>query len=461
MRLVICQRGKVRGTLETQNENASDDRSLRKFPGEEDLVAPGVPIVRASTPRPLSIAPFFPKSEQAIYAAASDFPIEAPAAPPLPEECEDGEKRTPDVEASTLPPVAVEPSDEISSEFIWLFAYGLEMDAAYLNSPDRLNGLAHYYGPAVLKGYQIQGAALHTGRVVATIARSQAPQKEVWGVLYRIPRRLTERDGHAPSILDNALAAGPFKAVNVMAHETYRKRAVPCITYMASVIAQQESALTETAPLQLDHTFAQHLLDVARRQKLPDIYLEELALYVNHPTREPVTPAQLRGEQNTEPLPVIGKDAAFEEQAYYAKNGPAHMRSNGWLLALALYLVTLLMATLTLAVMQALGYWNHVFTASFTPLGAPWYMLIYGLLGGCISCMMTLGRRSTSPIPGFVIVTWFTRPYLGALLAALAYLVLSSGLFILSVVPEQRYAFFSVVGAIAGLCEGRILFRQK
>ena len=165
--------------------------------------------------------------------------------------------------------------------------------------------------------------------------------------------------------------------------------------------------------------------------------------------------------QNTEPLPVISKDGVFEEPAYSAKDGSASTPLNGWLLGLALYLVTLLMATLTLAVMQALGFWNQIFTTNFTPLGAPWYMLMYGLLGGCISCMMTLGRRSTSPIPGFVLVTWFTRPYVGALLAALAYLVLNSGLFILSIVPEQRYAFFSVVGAIAGLCEGRILFRQK
>ena len=446
--------------METHNENASDDRTLQDFIVEEDLVAPGVPIVRASTPRPLSVAPFSPKNEQqAMYAATSDFPIEAPVAPPLPEEYEDGEKGTSNVETSTLPPVAGERSREVTTEFIWLFTYGPEMDATYLNSRGRLNGLAHYYGPAVLKGYAIQGAALDTGQVVATIAKSDSPKKEVWGVLYRIPQRLTEQAGEAPSVLDKALAGSSFKAVNVVAHETYRKRAVPCITYMAEAIAQQESVLTEAE--QLDSTFAQHLLEVARRQKLPDIYLEELALQANHGSREPVTSIQQAGEQNTEPLPVISKDEVFEEPAYSAKDGSASTPLNGWLLGLALYLVTLLMATLTLAVMQALGFWNQIFTTNFTPLGAPWYMLMYGLLGGCISCMMTLGRRSTSPIPGFVLVTWFTRPYVGALLAALAYLVLNSGLFILSIVPEQRYAFFSVVGAIAGLCEGRILFRQK
>jgi len=74
---------------------------------------------------------------------------------------------------------------------------------------------------------------------------------------------------------------------------------------------------------------------------------------------------------------------------------------------------------------------------------------------------MTLGRPTRLTLPGFVILTWFARPYLGAVLAALAYLALSSGLFVISVVPEQRYALFSVVGAVAGLCEGWLFFRQK
>jgi len=46
-------------------------------------------------------------------------------------------------------------------------------------------------------------------------------------------------------------------------------------------------------------------------------------------------------------------------------------------------------------------------------------------------------------------------------LAALAYLALSSGLFAMSAVPAQRYAIYSLAGAIAGLCEGWLFFRQK
>jgi hypothetical protein len=133
----------------------------------------------------------------------------------------------------------------------------------------------------------------------------------------------------------------------------------------------------------------------------------------------------------------------------------------GWLLALSLYLVGLLMAALTLAVVQASGYWSQIFTASFAPLGAPWFVLLYGLLGGSTSCMMALGRSSRPTLPGFVMLTWFARPFLGVVLAALAYLVLSSGLFIVSIIPAQHYAICSLIGASAGFCEGWLFFRRK
>ena len=172
-----------------------------------------------------------------------------------------------------------------------------------------------------------------------------------------------------------------------------------------------------------------------------------------------------RVEQNTEPLPVV---VSSPLRTRLSAQPPAPVRSmapvptpRGWLLALALYLVGILMAALALAVMQTLGYWNQLFTSRFAPLGAPWYVLLYGLLGGCISCIMALGRSSRPTVPGFVVLTWFARPFLGMVLAALAYLALSSGLFSISVVPEQRYAIYSVIGAVAGLCEGWLFFRRK
>jgi hypothetical protein len=121
----------------------------------------------------------------------------------------------------------------------------------------------------------------------------------------------------------------------------------------------------------------------------------------------------------------------------------------------------LVLTTLALAILQALGAWSLALTASFSPLGVPWYVLVYGLLGGCVSCMLTLTREPTMRPPIFVLLTWFARPYIGALLAALAYLVLNTGFLLLSNQPLQRYALFSIVAALAGLCEGRLLFKQR
>ena len=169
-----------------------------------------------------------------------------------------------------------------------------------------------------------------------------------------------------------------------------------------------------------------------------------------------------RIEQNTEPLPIVASEVVSEQiPASVLHTASAAPTPRGWLLALALYLVGVLIAALALAVIQTLGYWSQLFSASFAPLGAPWYVLLYGLLGGCISCIMALGRSTRPTWPGFVILTWFVRPFLGMALAALAYLVLSSGLFVVSAVPAQRYAICSVVAAIAGLGEGQLFFRQK
>jgi len=451
---------------EHEQSKPSDEQTLQvlqEMLAASDVVAPGVPIVRANTPRPISFAHPTSKSAQtapaAIFPAAADFPVEAPAAPPLPEELEDGEGSTPTAAESIPSPVtAVQPVVK-QSEYTWLFEYGLEMDAEYLNSPTRLNGQARIYGPAVLKGYRIEGIELRNGQTTVTLARGLSPEHEVWGILYRIPRHLAEQNDHELSALDRVHAAYSCTATPVAALEIYRKRLVPCITYMLSEAVRQDQALYSPAT-SLDQPFSQQLLEIGRRQKLPETYLAELSVLTRQ-HREPTITGPLQTDQNTEPLPVI---TASPEQKHVPVNmlypSPT-IPSKGWLLALAIYVVGLLMATLALAVMQALGYWPQVFNASFTPLGVPWYMLLYGLLGGCMSCIITLGRRTSSTPPGFVILTWFTRPFVGAILAALAYLVLTSGMFVISIAPEQRYALFSLVGAIAGLSEGWLLFRQK
>jgi cation transport regulator ChaC len=451
---------------EQEQNRPPDEQILRALIDEEDSAANGIPVVRTNTPRPLSFARSSAASEQASTSGsllnAADFPVEAPGAPPLPEEPEEGERGA---SVATIPvssgATLSEQTGESAPEFIWLFEYGLEMDEGYLNSPGRLNGQAHIYGPAVLKGYCIEGIRLRNGQMALSLAKDSSPDSEVWGVLYRVPRKLAEPLGSEPSMLDKAHASHLFSAVPVVAQEMYRKRAVQCVTYMFSETADKDFVLPAPLEAHVDHSYARRLLTVARQQHLPEAYLQALATLIEPDAEEPASPAIGRIEQNTEPLPVIDSAVLPAHVPVLARSAPPMPTPRGWLLALSLYLVGILMAALALAVVQTMGYWSRLFTASFAPLGAPWYVLLYGLLGGCISCIMALGRINRPTAPGFVMLTWFARPFLGMVLAALAYLALSSGLFIISVVPAQRYAIYSVVGAIAGLCEGWLFFRRK
>ncbi|HEU0000730.1 MAG TPA: gamma-glutamylcyclotransferase [Ktedonobacteraceae bacterium] len=451
-----------------QNEQKQplDEQILQELIDGRDGAATVVPVVRSNTPRPLSFARPASKGEQASerggVSVPADFPGAAPVAPPLPEESEESGNGTAVVATTSIAqPITSEKTGTPVAEFTWLFEYGLEMDEDYLNSSTRLNGQAYIYGPAVLKGYRIESITLQSGQTAITIASAPASEQEVWGILYRIPRKLSEKSDSEPSVLDLVHATYPSIATPVTVLEMYRKRPVQCVTYMLSEAARKSAPAFSPPGVHLDHSYARRLVETARRHKLPEAYLKELALLSGQQKEEPSTPTPIRAEQNTEPLPVLTASTVSERLPAIAQNTTSTPTPSGWLLALALYLVALLLATLALAVAQALGYWNTVFTASFAPLGAPWYVLLYGLLGGCISCIMTLGRPTRPTWPGFVILTWFARPFLGAVLAALVYLVLSSGLFAMSAVPAQRYAIFSVVGAIAGLCEGWLFFRQK
>ncbi len=478
---------------EQEQNQPPDEQILQALIDHGDGDGDGIPVVRTNTPRPLSFARSSSASALAQTStseslpSATDFPVEAPTAPPLPEEPEEGQHS-----ASTATRAAPEKgaseraghADESAPEFIWLFEYGLEMDEGYLNSPDRLNGQAHPYGPAALKGYRIEGIRLRTGYMACTLARDAAPECEVWGVLYRIPRKLTEPRGSELSLLDTAHAAHVYRAVPVVVQEMYRRRAVQCVTYVACETERNDGIAMPLAR-QFDSSYTRRLLQVARQQRLPEGYLQALAAATGVGAEEqnteplPVLPASSQGGDKPAPLPysvVPGHGQAHLSSKGAGKSdepapltGPGrgqapplpYTTGRGWLLALALYLVGILMAALGLAVVQSLQIWNQFFSSSFAPLGAPWYVLLYGLLGGCISCMMALGRAHRPTVPGFVMLTWFARPFLGMVLAALAYLVLTSGAFSMSIVPAQRYAICSVVGAMAGLCEGRLFFRRK
>src|SRR5216684_1699157 len=146
------------------------------------------------------------------------------------------ESAAPDVAMEQATPLPLPGRPEPPNEFIWLFEYGLEMDAAFLNDRERLNGSAHLYGPAVLKGYRISldAVASSTGQVVATVLPGREYGAAVWGVLYRIPLRLIEAPDDEPPLLDKIHPAPYFEPLDVVVYEPYRKRELACITYIAS-----------------------------------------------------------------------------------------------------------------------------------------------------------------------------------------------------------------------------------
>jgi hypothetical protein len=444
-----------------------------------DFVAPGVPIVRSSTPRPPSLAPGGAELHAHLEERGSAFPEEAPGAPPVPEECSPLEE-TPLPIASRpekgSAPGSAQPAQE-RNEFLWLFEYGPEMDSVLLNSPQMLDGLALPYGPGMLKGYELGFGAVRTvsGEVVVSILPSSDPGAAVWGMLYRVPRRLALPSEESAAPLDKIHDAVPpmglFEPHTVVVHEPLRQREIPCTTYIASATVRRYFQ-TRLPERYLDDPYVQHLLESARRQKLPESYLLELENRLSTPAPTTSAPAQTAAgqpereqEQDTEPIPVVREQATDEggraaaqreapEQPLYRPAAP------GWFTALALYHALLLLAVLSLAVLEGLGLGREIFNAAFTPLGVPWFVLAYGLLGGCVSCLVTLGRRLASREPVFLLITWFVRPCLGIVLAMLAYLLLDSGLIALGAAPGHAGALFSLVGMLAGYCEHRLMLRH-
>lgn len=526
-------------------EGASSSEPSQKKESKDAEVVPGVPIVRSNTPRPLSYEMMVssggqPQGFQPNGALlVPTFPAKAPSAPPLPEELGERESAEKTLQTSS----DQEKSVDDTQEFLWLFEYGLEMDAAILNSPERLDGLALLYGPAVLKGYSLAlGAQRIYGSTGPTIvAACPEPDMEVWGVLYRIPRRLFEKNGEEASLLDTIHAAIEpqkfFQGVQVVVYETYREREVTSITYVATDMAYQQLQFVPADPEGRDAAFMQRLAVIARKQKLPEHYvqtlqgadeavdaapvaveqveesaadahfaghrslpvrthnssLEERALpsnalgqytsraaqvagqHLSHvaevhsshvgqvggPLVHPGAETSIQDEQNTEPLPTFKEHllpaANLIPKSFMSRPAPQTQR---WLVVFALYLVFILFIALTLAILQGLGLTHGVVNDKFAPLGVPWLVLMYGLLGGCISSMVTLGRLRMDNPPAFVIITWFTRPFVGVILAILSYVLLTSGIFAWSVNIGRNTALVSLVGALAGFCEGRIFFRR-
>lgn len=479
-----------------EHEALSSAGETHEEKGAQEL-APGIHIIRSNTPRPFTLKTPSVASPTASGQSQREkpgdpstkpaFPSSAPSAPPVPEELSDEDISTNTV-ATVSHAAKTQPSSEARPEFIWLFEYGLEMDAAILNSPERLHGLALLYGPAVLKGFRIIigntgrfGGHEGGGRTIATMTSDA--NAEVWGLLYRVPRRLTEASGSEPPLLDTVHAATTaqnlFRPARVFVHDIYRNRKLECITYITTdMIRQRLQPLSHGVS---DTLFVQRLVAIARKQRLPEEYLNPYLEFVTTehrvdrrvgptgPTHErtATTATTTRVEHNTEPLPIFAETSETPLPAntrLVQDKGEVQVQvvpaSNRWLLAFAIYLVVLLLGSLTFAALQGMGFTSVVVTNNLTLLQVPWLVVMYGLLGGCVSCIITLDRSYVRQRPAFIIITWFARPYVGAVLASVAYHLLTSGTFALAGSLQDHMALFLLVGTIAGFCEGWIFVRR-
>lgn len=481
-----------RGKQENEPDHEREEQDAQSLQAKE--AAPGAPIVRGNTPRPFMYStmtavppsklpeslPEEKKGANATFSPISAFPTKPPLAPPLPEEPDEYD----DVEAHMYTPSVTNklatPTYDMQ-EFEWLFEYGLEMDSFHLNAPERLNGLALLYGSAVLKGYRLFLGSYEDEdartRTLATIVPDTRANAEVWGVLYRVPRHVTQERSDEPALLEtvHAFPQSGMREMCVEVLETYRNRTVSCITYgyEDAAIAAQHLATTETQDgLAM---YIRRLTSIATKQKLPDEYIKQLrstristSMPITPSTRHeqlktaPLVATAVRTEQHTEPL-MMSVEKLPKAHAHTAPLQTRKSHPNRWFVAFAIYLFCLLLAVLALAVVQGMGIANDVLNDNFLLLHVPWLVLLYGLLGGCISSIITLGRASVpAEAPIFVVVTWFTRPFVGAVLALFAYLLLSSGLFsAVSSSPARPESLFLLAGALAGMCESWLFLRKR
>lgn len=301
----------------------------------------------------------------------------------------------------------------------------------------------------------------HSGsaRVIATAVHRPGCTAELWGVLYRVPRRVTQSSAGEPSLLDTIHSATStqrlFQAVQLVVEDSFRSRSITCGAYLLTPDAQQRVQLQTLEQMGSEALFVRRLIAIARKQKLPDHYLASLAAAQTLAPSAQISP---RPELNTDPLPAMKKVPDSSKEALTSLIALPPARS--LLSAFALYLAMLLLTVLFLALLQALGLAGPLSAPIFSPLGVPWLVLVYGLLGGCVSCLVSLGRARYRDLPAFVTLVWFSRPWIGAVLALFTYLLFNSGFFIFPLLALRHDALFPLIGAIAGLCEGWLFFRR-
>ncbi|GHO43474.1 gamma-glutamylcyclotransferase family protein [Ktedonospora formicarum] len=474
--------------MDKQQDDSMHERvaPMEKEIRQRAVTASDISVIRSSTPRPPRGG--FNLAEHGLVGEpppSSFFPESAPAAPPLPEETDAKGEST----AATSGQRVSESEVSEEQEFVWLFEYALEMDATLLNSPECLDGQALLYGPAVLRGYTIQigavagdfGSLTGNKRTIATIVPGAGTHAEVWGVLYRVPRSLTSKADDEFSLLDAAHGAiAPhhlFQAVKAVVHESYRGRDISCITYIATERVRQHLRLSSSESNAL---FVQRIAAIARGQRLPESYVQEQFVPVDVPSIKK-EPGRERSFMSA-PLPMTrlnteGRHAAFDgaPSTTGVRKAPALFPraisfpgvaydALPWLLVFACYLSTLFLVILVFALCQGLTFGNSGLSSDLTLLGVPWLVFVYGLLGGCISCIVSVGRLalssesllSTLNRSTIVIVTWFSRPFIGAVLGLLMYLFLNSGIFMFEGMLATHPDILLLCAALAGLCENRL-----
>jgi hypothetical protein len=490
----MCKEGVFVVDTNPEQQQQKQEQQEALWPrAESDEVAPGVPVIRTNTPRPMTFEAMMasqlpPEPSEGAFPPPPSFPSMAPSAPPLPEEVSDEQEES---SSSLTAARAMHAGGGDAHEFCWLFEYGLEMDPATLNTPERLNGLALLYGKGVLRGYRLLlGSIEEEGgpKTIVTIVPDTTPGAQVWGVLYRIPKRLTNRSDGAPSALDSAHALTSIEdasqQLRVIVRDVQHDRELSCITYAASERIQRQ--LSPIPNLSSDPLFAQRLTALVRRHNFPEHYLHEkqaqpapmLSGSAGHSA--PYAPyagmASTVVSHDTDPLPVMKEQRRPSMLANTLPETPlasspatiptplmtpaALPRPSRLLLVFAAYLVLLLILAISFAILQGAGLWNNVLNEHFAPLSVPWMVMLYGLLGGCVSSLVTAGHYRTRHPDVFVLVTWFSRPFVGALLAAFSYLILTSGIFALDATSNHMPVFL-LAGALAGLCEGILLFKRK
>src|SRR3989442_10222698 len=92
--------------------------------------------------------------------------------------------------------------------------------------------------------------------------------------------------------------------------------------------------------------------------------------------------------------------------AHGGQKTPSQPHNRGMVI-FALYLVCSLLAVFTFAILQGLV--ANLFAGDFAPLGIPWFVLVYGLIGGWLPCFVCLGGGHPPNLPQFLYINLVFR----------------------------------------------------